>query len=87
MHKLRPSKVPKLLLLLLCHRLMTFWQLKGHRGYARSALLHINSVKHAFTVVVYGVDAMLVGRNVLQEAVTPIGPVQIPVTGIKMNGY
>ena len=30
-----------------------------------SASLHINSVKHAFTVVVYGVVAMLEGRNVL----------------------
>ena len=30
-----------------------------------SASSHINSVKHAFTVVVYGVVAMLEGRNVL----------------------
>ena len=30
-----------------------------------SASLHINSVKHVFTVVVYGVVAMLEGRNVL----------------------
>ena len=29
-HELRPSKVPKLPLLLLCRRLTTFWQLKGY---------------------------------------------------------
>ena len=32
MHELRPSKLPKLLLLLLCRRLTTFWQLKGYTG-------------------------------------------------------
>ena len=36
MHELRPSKLPKLLILLLCRRLTTFWQLKG---YLQSQLL------------------------------------------------
>ena len=61
MYELRPSKLPKLLLLLLCRRLMTFWQLKGYLfNYSRHVIWtrhqhsshHGNSITHMSKLIV-----------------------------------